>query len=274
MVEGRLRRGLLERIHPGVYCVAGAPRTFEQRAFAAAAWGGRSAVVSHSSAAHLWRMTEHAPTVREISCRQKRTRPPEGVRAHFASDLPVRDCGKLRNIPVTSPVRTLIDLAGVLAVHEVELALHQAIVDRRVTARSLRARLHETPHRGARGPALLRRLLSDGCRRAPSPLEQEVARVLRGAGLPPVRREHPVYLDGGVYYGGVYYLDFAWPHFRVGVEADSRRWHSDVQSFEHDRVRHNALLAAGWSVVRVTQQQVRSDPGVIREQVLRLLVEG
>lgn len=102
-----------------------------------------------------------------------------------------------------------------------------------------------------------------------SPLERRVAQVLADPSLPPFCREHPVYVDGGVYY-----LDFAWPHFRVGVEADSRRWHSDAGSFEHDRVRHNSLTAAGWRVVRVTERQVTTDPQAIRDRVRRLLVRG
>lgn len=96
-----------------------------------------------------------------------------------------------------------------------------------------------------------------------------MAQILAGPGLPPFRREHPVYVEGGVYY-----LDFAWPNFRVGVEADSRRWHSDAPSFEGDRVRHNALAAAGWKVLQVTEQQVRGDPRRLREQLLLLLVRG
>lgn len=269
-LQRRIRRGRLERIHPGVYRVGGSAPTFEQRAFAAAAWGGVGAVVSHSSAAHLWRMVETPPANHDILSPRKRTRPPRGICPHFTSKLSPRDRGTLRNIPITSPIRTLIDLAGVLPEGHVERALHQAIVDRRVTERALWARLNDAPRQGARGPTVLRRVLASGGRPSvASPLEREVARVLSGPGLPPFRREHPVYFDGGVYY-----LDFAWPHFKVALEADGRRWHSDVASFEHDRARHNLLLTAGWRVVRITEQQVRSDPRAIREQILRLIVRG
>lgn len=268
-LESRVRKGVLERMHPGVYCVAGCPRTVEQRSFAAAAWGGDGAVVSHVSAAHLWQMIEAPPVVSDISAPRKRTRPPAGVRAHLASDLRPRDCGRLYNIPITSPVRTLIDVAGALPQAAVEQALHRAIVDRRVGARALWSRLADAPAKGSRGPALLRRLLRSSDRRVASPLERLVAGVLRGPGLPPFVIEHPVYVDGGVYY-----LDFAFPHYRVGVEADSRRWHSEAASFESDRVRHNALTAGGWRVLRVTERQVRSDPGAVRDGVRRMLIRA
>lgn len=268
-LESRIRRGQLQRLHPGIYCVAGAPKTFEQRAFAAAAWGGEGAVVSHSSAGFLWRMIEAPPEATEVSSVRKRTRPPRGLRTHFTSDLPPRDRGKLWNIPVTSPARTLIDLAGTLPECQVERALHHAIVERRVTAHFLTARLRAAPTQGARGPAVLRRLMASSRSGVTSPLERAVARALTCAELPPFCREHPVNVDGGVYY-----LDFAWPPFRVGVEADSRRWHSDAGSFEHDRVRHNALTAAGWRVVRVTERQAAADPQAVRDRVLGLLVRG
>lgn len=270
MLETRVRSGHLRRIHPGVYCVAGAPRTFEQGAFAATAWAGGGAVVSHTSAAHLWRMVDGPPDCTEISSGRKRTRPPPGVTAHFTSALPPRDRGTLRNIPITSPVRTLIDLAGTLPEPQVERALHHALVDRRVTTHLLRGRLRTMPARGLRGPAVLRSLLHGAGRsHVTSPLERSVAQVLTAADLPPFRREHPVVVDGGVYY-----LDFAWPHFKIAVEADGRRWHSDPASFERDRARLNALTAAGWRVLRVTERQARSDPGAIRARVRDLVVRG
>lgn len=196
-LQGRIRRGRLERMHPGVYCVGGSPRTFEQRVFAAAACGGPGAVVSHASAGHLWQMIEAAPSSSDIWSPRKRTRPPEGVCAHFTADLAARDRGRLRNIPVTSPVRTLIDLASVLPEAHVERALHQAIVDRRVAPRALHARLRDAPRQGARGPAVLRRLMASGRSQTSSPLERLVGEVLAGPGLPPFHREHPVCVEGG-----------------------------------------------------------------------------
>lgn len=271
MLETRVRRGLLRRMHPGVYCVGGSPDTFERRAFAAAAWAGPGSFVSHGSAAHLWSLVERPPAVDELWTSRRRTRPPAGICAHFTNDLRPRDRGRLRNIPVTSPGRTLIDVAARLPERVVEEALATAIVERRVTANVLWATLARMSKQGVEGPRVIRQLLvrSHGRCHAISPLERRVAHVLADPALPPFVREHPVYLDGGVYY-----LDFAWPHFRVGVEADSRRWHSDTTSFERDRLRHNALTAAGWRVLRVTERQVRCEPQAVADRVRGLLVRG
>lgn len=266
MLQGRVRRGRLVKVHPGVFCVGGSARTLEQRCFAATAWGGAGTVVSHRTAARLWRMIPETPEAVEISSARKRTRCPQTIRVRLAADLTARERGTLRRVPVTSPVRTLIDLASVAAPRDVEKTLHHAIAEGIVTTRALRERVADSAGRGRRGPALVRELLRDSHRHASSPLERAVAEALRCPELPPFRREHPVYAGGRVFY-----LDFAWPHFGVAVEADGRRWHSDPRSFEHDRERQNRLAAAGWAILRVTQQQVRTNPEVVRGQVLALL---
>ncbi|MDQ4024684.1 MAG: DUF559 domain-containing protein [Actinomycetota bacterium] len=270
MLQGRVRSGRLLRVHPGVYRVAGAPQTFEQRCFAAAAWGADGAVVSHATAARLWHMIDASPPVSDICCPRKRTRPPGTICVHFAPDLHRRDHGKLRNIPVTSPSRTLIDLARVWPEAQVEHALQRAVIGGCVSGRVLRERVAAMPPQGNRGRAVLRRLLRDPARSGvQSPLERAVARSLSRCDLPPFSREHPVYIDGRVLY-----VDFAWPHFRVGVEADGRRWHSDERAFETDRERQNLLTAAGWRLLRVTSDHVRSNFGQVCAQVRELLTRG
>jgi very-short-patch-repair endonuclease len=87
-----------------------------------------------------------------------------------------------------------------------------------------------------------------------------------GGDLPTFVREHPVHAGGALYY-----LDFAYPEHRVGIEADGRRWHSDTGAFERDRVRHNALAGAGWTILRVTDQQIRACPELVRSQVTELV---
>lgn len=99
-------------------------------------------------------------------------------------------------------------------------------------------------------------------------LERAVGAILREAG-PSFVREHPVHVDGHVFY-----VDFAFPHLKVAVEADGRCWHSDAAAFERDRLKHNALLGAGWKVLRVTERQVRTDPAAIRDRIRDLVVRG
>ncbi|MGI8814055.1 MAG: endonuclease domain-containing protein [Pseudonocardia sp.] len=47
-----------------------------------------------------------------------------------------------------------------------------------------------------------------------------------------------------------YRVDFAFPVARLVVEVDGWAWHSDAARFRSDRARQNALVLAGWAVLR------------------------
>ncbi|MDQ3982310.1 MAG: type IV toxin-antitoxin system AbiEi family antitoxin domain-containing protein [Actinomycetota bacterium] len=270
MLDRRLQHRRLMRVHPGVYLVAGAPRTFEQRAFAAVAWAGPEAYVSHRSAAYLWKIVSEAPAVVDVCCTRKLTRTPPGVQARFTTGLRARDRGLLNGIAISSPIRTVIDLVGTLPLNEAEEALQRAIVAGHVDAEKLRRAASCLAAPGKRGPAVIAKLLTprDGASHVPSPLERMVADMLAEPGFPPFVREYPVSVDGHVFY-----VDFAYPYHLVGIEVDGRRWHSDARAFERDRVKRNALTGLGWQILHVTHEQVRTDRVRVRDQ-LRALLAG
>lgn len=197
------------------------------------------------------------------------TAEPPGVVVHRTETLRAGDCGKLRGVPVTSPARTIVDLAGVLAERDVDEILQNAVVAGLLTAADAMRRAAASAGRGQRGPAVVGRLLteSNGRPHLRSRLEDEVAEALEEIGVPFVR-ELPVYAGAAVYY-----LDFAFPTALVAVEADGRRWHSDAIAFEGDRRRQNALTAAGWTILRITQAELRADPTGVRNQVRAVLAQ-
>jgi very-short-patch-repair endonuclease len=193
---------------------------------------------------------------------------PPGVCAHRTTVRRAGDVGKLRAVPVTNPVVTLVDLAAVLPEEEVDSALHAAVTTGSVDARRIHEHLRRRGGHGRRGVGVMRKILSVNGRAShvSSPLEHALAAVLCTGDLPTFVREHPVRAGGAVYY-----LDFAYPQHRVGVEAEGWRWHSDTGAFERDRVRHNALAAAGWRILRVTDKHIRSCPELVRSQVIELV---
>lgn len=223
---------------PRTYRIAGTPASAEQRAVAATLWAGPGAVVSHDTAAHLWGLIAAAGKVHVTAARQL-TRPPSGIIVH-TSRLDRRDKGPLRGIPVTSPARTVLDLAATRTEEELFPLVERAVLDGLVTDEHLRDSV--VRNRGRRGAGVLGRVLDLGSA-STSALERRIAAILARSGLPPHRREYPV---------GHYRLDFAWPEQRLAVEADGRRWHSSRDDFTRDRAKHNALLADGWRVLRVT----------------------
>lgn len=252
-----VQRGFLNRIYPRVYRVAGSRRTSEQRAMAAALWAGPSAMVSHSTAAQLWGFG-HGDTLIHVTSERQLTSPPPGVRAHVSNVLSKRDRGTLRAVPLTSPPRTLLDLAATATASALLPLVERAVLEDIVTPQQLRAAIGRA--RGRRGCRTLERVLDAGLRdgRWSSALERRVERVLRAAALPIFVREHEV---------GPFRLDFAWPSRRVGVEADGRRWHSSERDFARDRAKLNLLTTRGWRILRVTWESLPT----LADDVQRLL---
>jgi very-short-patch-repair endonuclease len=68
-------------------------------------------VLSHESAAHLWKLSPTSPQLAHVTVpgtNGRRKRP--GIRLHYATTLTFRDVTLRRNIPVTTQARTLRDL--------------------------------------------------------------------------------------------------------------------------------------------------------------------
>lgn len=70
-----------------------------------------------------------------------------------------------------------------------------------------------------------------------TPIEIELWEMLRANGLPFVM-EYPV-LN--------YFIDFADPYMKVGIEADGKEWHNK----EKDKIRDAELKKIGWKIFRI-----------------------
>lgn len=106
-VRGRLRRGVLLRVHPGVYRVGHAAPSSEALYLAGVLACGRGATLSGRAAGFLWRLLKGRPPPPEVtSPRQRRVR---GVRTHRSVGLRL---AFRRGIPVTPVPWTLVDLAA------------------------------------------------------------------------------------------------------------------------------------------------------------------
>jgi hypothetical protein len=55
-------------------------------------------------------------------------------------------------------------------------------------------------------------------------------------------------------------VDVAYPDAKLLVELDSRRWHDTSTAFDDDRERTNALVVAGWRVIRITWRMLHDEP--------------
>ena len=166
-------------------------------------------------------------------------------------------------IPVTTPARTLLDLAAVLDEHRLARACERAEALRLGSPTSLPDLLDRYPRRP--GTPAIRRLLEQQCV-TPTPTRTELERLfltlLDAEHLPrPLVNERLGEIEP----------DFRWPDHRLVVETDGFEFHGTRDAFERDRARDRALQAAGWRVIRVTRRQLETEPREIAAAIRALL---
>jgi len=263
-VDRMVRTGRLIVLWRGVYQIGPLPGGHAAEAAAVLACGPECRV-SHMSAAALQCMVDAGrahPSVEVTMPRRKRRRI-EGVRVHRVRDLRPDEVTTLDGIPVTTPARTLLDIAETLTSREVEQALANALRMRLVTREDVQRMLER--HRTHRGAPLLRRLLEaeDGPSFTRSEGEEKLLEIARSARLP--RPELNVNVLG-------HEVDFLWRSERVVAEVDGYAFHASAKSFAQDRRRDAELTAAGYRVLRFTWADLTDGRYVTVVRLARALI--
>lgn len=253
-IDRRVQAGVLVPLRPGIYRDVAVPRSWTQRALAAAKWVGEDGAVAGPSAAALHGLDGFGPprVVTLLTARSSRSNDPllKIMRTPFWEPS---DRVDVAGIPTTAVERTLITLAGTETEERLEVALEDAL-RRRLTHRNAVAdRLSRMPVNQV-GRALLVRILGEGAGLAAteSALEVKVIRLLRDEGYPRALRQK-ILDDRGRFVGRV---DLAFPDRRLILEVDGFRFHSGRSRWENDRDRRNALTALGWVVLHVTARML------------------
>jgi hypothetical protein len=263
-VSVRVRNGRLHPMHRQVYAVGHPNPPFEGRVLAAAKACGPGAVVSHFSAASLFGLVGWDGRYPEVTVLGSSSRTHPGIRVHRTRSLAPPDVVRYRRIPVTSPARTLADLASSLDYPRLRRAVRQALSSRRVELLDLAEVLTRLgPRRGVRNLAAI---VAAGPAPTRSELEDAVLELIVGGGLAPPDVNVPLVLEGRRVIP-----DFRWPDQRLVVEADGAAWHDDKLAREDDAERQALLEAHGERVVRVTWDQAVSQP---RQTLARLHAAG
>jgi very-short-patch-repair endonuclease len=241
-IDYRIQKGWLRPDYRGVYSLGHRPQSREGRWMAAVLHGGDGAVLSHWSAASLWRMRPGTGPRTHVTCPRKR-RSGSGVTFHHAH-LPPDEMTIEQGIPVTTPARTLLDLAPLLP---------SPVVARMLAAAPSRgATLADLLDRYRRRPSIakLRTLLGRATPMTRSDLEATVLDAIEREGLS--RPSVNAVVEG-------YECDFVWWNHRVIAELDSYATHGSPLAFERDRQRDRKLATAGWTVIRLTDESGIAD---------------
>jgi len=244
-VETRARRGWLHPLYRGVYATGHANVPREGRFLAAVKACGPTAVLSHFSAAAVYDLVRWDDRRPEVTTTSKRSCP--GIRIHRSSMLEAQDVARCRGIPITTPARTLVDLAATFEYRALRRVVREAQRSL-VSVRQLLETLHRLGPR--RGTAGLTRILATGHAPTRSELEDAVLDLVLEAGF-----RHPDVNVPLTIAGRRIVPDFRWPAQRLIIEADGAAWHDNRLAREDDAGRQALLEAHGERVLRLTWAQ-------------------
>jgi very-short-patch-repair endonuclease len=268
----RLRReGTAEYLGEAVYRVGGSVASWEQQMLAAVWRTGPHALASHRSALALYGLSRSGRTPIEVQVPRGVGRHPSGVRQHETRNRSGADISRIGMIPVTTPERTIIDIAGIVPTERTEWVLDDAVHKGLTTSRRVADRLGVMPTNGRKGATVLWRLLAertgDPDERA-NAWENLMSRLIAASDLPTPVRQHKVVVGTHTYY-----LDFGFPEQMVAVECDSSQEHATPIAYRHDLDRQHDCESQGWVFKRFIKSQASQHPDATVDKIRDLLVQ-
>lgn len=256
--------GHLHREHRGVYAVghtAPAPLTAETAALLAC---GEHAVLSHYTAALIHRLIPHGDGRIHVTIQDQHRPNPRGVTVHRTARLTRGEVQTLESLPVTSPARTVIDVASTANLATAERVVEEALTQRLVSETELRELAARA--NGRRAATRIKAILD--AHREPgltkSKAERRFRGLVRAAQLPEPKTN--VRLHG-------FEVDCYWPDLGVVVEVQGYRFHSGRRAFERD-TRKGAKLTAAGTVSYVTWLQMDNEPYAVVARVAQTLARA
>jgi very-short-patch-repair endonuclease len=266
IADGTLtRRDLMrsyDKIHRNVYRRAGMEMTARDRAYAAWLWSGRRAtLVGHSAAALLG--SKYIPADLPAEIAHSRRGIPNGITIRSRRFRDDELC-TVSGIQCTTAARTAYDIGrsvpGDLAVIRIDGLLNATrcpVAD--VASIAMR-------YPGAPGIRRLRAALDLVDGGAESPQETRLRLLLRRSGFPRPVTQIPVRDQWGRV---VRRIDMGWPDKMVGVEYDGEHHFKNPDDYAKDIMRLEFLADRGWTIVRVSAQQLRYERSEIVRRVAR-----
>ncbi len=251
-IEHRLASGRLHVVHAGVYAVGRRSLTRVGELFAAVLACGEGATLSHASAAELLGVRPRSRRIEVTVPRRRNPRIP-GIRVH-RRDLPPEHLTLHRAVPITTPARTLVDIAPQLSDKRLERAVNEADRLDLIDPEALRREIGRM--NGVRGARKLASLLD---RHTFTLTDSELERIFKpiaaAAGLPPP-------LTGRKVNG--FKVDFWWPDLGLVVETDGLRYHRTPAQQTAALVRDQTHRRADLEPLRFSHFQIARQARYVR----------
>lgn len=259
-----LKSGRWTRLLASAYVVSGVAVTWRTRLAAVVANLEKGFAFSHRTATALMGlegMTEGPIDI--VTCRTPRLPKVNVHRVRPPLPQPIYVAG----FPVTSAHRTVLDLFSVLRPKAAALALEDALRKKLTTIERLSNEYTQTCSRGRNGcrafrAELLRRDHRDGTLQ--SRMEAKLRHVLRTVPGPKAQPQFPVETPQNRYR-----IDFAYPDIKLGIEAQSIKWHMGEAKFYYDLRRDRHLKACGWILLYYMWDDLLR-PAIVRAEITDL----
>ena len=262
-MHGRVRRGVWRELTQGVYASATTPlASLAWERSAMHSYGGR-AVLSHASGARAWTIPVPPGDQRawmSIDARSRWVLPPE-VRAVRTRHMPV--AWARGDLPVTTPARTVVDLAMCWGAGVLREAIADVLLRRICALGHIDIEMNRLTRR--KGHTLLRTVVAEFRPGFESVLEETVDRGLVGRG---VRGFEPQYVVRDRVGRSLARLDFADPVLKLAIEADGWAYHGARGQQQRDKSRDRRLAQEGWLVLRFTADEILGNLGAVIDEIL------
>lgn len=245
----------------GIYAVGWPALNQKRQWMAAVLAGGEGAALSHRSAAALWEIGIEKEGRIDVSVRRRCELHRPGIRFRSRLSLSSQNVVLRDDIPLTSPVQTLVDLATELHPVPLERAVNDAGKRDLVDPEALRNQL--LGFTGEPGVKPLRLQLDKlFFQLSDSELEIYFRRIVRAGKLPmPLSKQ----------WVNRYEVDFFWPELGLVVETDGLRYHRTPSTQIRDARRDRAHVMAGMTPLRFTHYEVRYEAPQVRAFLTRTM---
>ncbi|GAB3920356.1 hypothetical protein GCM10011575_44390 [Microlunatus endophyticus] len=251
VLDRLLRTKELTTVLLGIYAPAGFCADLAARMAAVAAWNADAVVVGRAAAA-----ATYWPDIRfdrvDIVLRVARKLRSMDFRLHRRT-IPVDWIRELRvgtrTVRVSAPALTAVELAAELGGEPIDTVLRT----RQATLDDMRSALDAVS--GSRGNGARRRLLWESRDTPWAESERLAHQLLRDAAILGWTGNEKVVINGHTYF-----VDICFLRLKIAVEIDGRDHQRDITTFVRDRERQNALVLAGWIVLRFTWQDLDRHP--------------
>jgi hypothetical protein len=251
-----LEKGLLHRVHPGVYRLGHRAPSVEANYLAAVLAGGEATALCRFAAAHHLGALK-TPPAPEITSEVDLVL--RGVITHRLAPLRTEDVIVHEGIRTTSPARTLVDLASTASLDTLTEIGHVLGIRHDLTS----ADVHASMARRGRvnGAAKLRAIYEGDAAILLSRLERAFVALLRRASLPLPQTNRKA---------GSFYVDCRWPG--LTVELLGFRFHSSRAAWTKDQRRAREAYGRGDDFRAYTWDDVTNTPEVVLAEVTPLLI--